>query len=43
MDRTRISRRASELTVNGKRYMGQFRTRWFSQVLKDMKMRRKER
>jgi hypothetical protein len=37
LDRTRVLRRALELTFKGKRHIGRPRTRWFSQELGDIK------
>jgi hypothetical protein len=41
MDGTWMLRRALILTFEGKRCIGWFRTRWFSQILEDSKKRRK--
>jgi hypothetical protein len=42
MDGTRILKRALELEFKGRRPMGQSRTKWFSQVLEDIKKRGNE-
>jgi hypothetical protein len=41
MGRTRLPRKASELQFKGKRPLGLSRTRWFNQVLQDIRIRRK--
>jgi hypothetical protein len=41
MDRTRIPRGILELTCKGTRRIGRHRTRWFGQILEDIKTRGK--